>query len=220
MQSFRFSWHFISKIFAVIAILVSAQPLVSRAAARSADSTETIVMIRHGEKPPGGLGQLSCKGLNRALALPDVLIQRYGKPDYIYVPNPSVRIHDHLESYSYVRPLATVEPTAIRAGLPVNAQIGYDQIDQLRKALTQPEYAHAHILVAWEHVYLHDFAQHLLEFYGEDSSVVPPWPGSDYDTIYVFQLSEQNGKRHLSFSVEHEGLDGSLSDACPMAGSH
>jgi len=39
---------------------------------------ETIVLIRHGEKPAGGLGQLSCKGLNRSLALPSLLIGRYG----------------------------------------------------------------------------------------------------------------------------------------------
>ena len=31
---------------------------------------ETIVFMRHGEKPPEGLGQLDCQGLNRALALP------------------------------------------------------------------------------------------------------------------------------------------------------
>ena len=35
---------------------------------------ETIVCIRHGEKPLLGLGQLTCKGLNRALALPQVLL--------------------------------------------------------------------------------------------------------------------------------------------------
>jgi len=34
---------------------------------------ETIVFFRHGEKPSAGLGQLTCQGLNRALALPDVL---------------------------------------------------------------------------------------------------------------------------------------------------
>lgn len=34
----------------------------------------TIVIIRHGEKPSAGLGQLSCQGLNRALALPQVLL--------------------------------------------------------------------------------------------------------------------------------------------------
>ena len=35
---------------------------------------ETIVLLRHGEKPPTGLGQLTCKGLNRALALPSLLM--------------------------------------------------------------------------------------------------------------------------------------------------
>ena len=45
-----------------------------------AHAQETIVAIRHAEKPPTSLGQLTCKGLNRALALPKVLIPRYGKP--------------------------------------------------------------------------------------------------------------------------------------------
>ena len=41
--------------------------------ARSDDATQTLVFIRHGEKPDEGLGQLSCQGLNRALALPPVI---------------------------------------------------------------------------------------------------------------------------------------------------
>src|SRR5450631_116113 len=40
----------------------------------------TLVMFRHGEKPALGLGQLSCQGLNRALALPDVLVSQFGTP--------------------------------------------------------------------------------------------------------------------------------------------
>jgi hypothetical protein len=36
----------------------------------------TIVIVRHGEKPPAGLGQLSCQGLNRALALSQVLFEK------------------------------------------------------------------------------------------------------------------------------------------------
>ena len=218
MQSRRPGWCFLIRIFAVIAILACIQPLASGAAAIADGSTETIVMIRHGEKPRGGLGQLNCMGLNRALALPDVLIKRFGKPDYIYAPNPAARIHDRTRRYSYVRPLATIEPTAIRVGLPVNTEIGYDKIDQLQKALTQPAYANARIFVAWEHVYLHAFAQQFLASYGKDPNVVLPWPNSDYDTIYVFQLTEKNGKRQLSFNVEHEGLDGSLSDTCPEEG--
>lgn len=204
---------FFSRTFAVAAILTLLYAPASCAGQQ--DSMETIVMIRHGEKPADGMGQLTCKGLNRALALPDVLLKRFGKPDFIYAPNPSDQVHDHGGIFSYVRPLMTIEPTAIRAGLPVNAQIGYTQIQQLQTALTQPAYAQARIFVAWEHGYLHDFAQQFLKSYGDAPSVIPPWPGSDYDTIYVFQLTQHNGKPHLSFRLEHEGLNSSLSDACP-----
>ncbi len=37
-----------------------------------AHAAETVIFLRHGEKPAAGLGQLSCKGLNRALALPRI----------------------------------------------------------------------------------------------------------------------------------------------------
>jgi len=99
------------------------------------------VLLRHGEKPPGGLGQLTCKGLNRALALPSVLIGRYGKPDFIYAPNPSMQVKDGriLPTYSYVRPLATIEPTAIRLGMPVNTQIGSNRsINSRRNCCNRP----------------------------------------------------------------------------------
>jgi len=74
------------------------------------DNRETIVLVRHGEKPAAGLGQLTCKGLNRALALPALLMGRFGKPDLIYAPNPSVQVNDgnNQPTYSYVRPLATI----------------------------------------------------------------------------------------------------------------
>ena len=183
----------------------------------SGESAETIVILRHGEKPASGLGQLSCRGLNRALALPDLLIGRYGKPDAIYVPNPSDQMKDHGTLYSYVRPLATMEPTAIRAGIPVNAQIGYTQIDQLQKDLTQPAYANARVFVAWEHGYLREFAMRFLKSYGGDVSAVPPWPAADFDSIYVFQFTRHDGKPHLDFRIDHENLDGSLSDTCPGA---
>ena len=104
-----------------------------------AHAQETIVAIRHAEKPPASLGQLTCKGLNRALALPKVLIPRYGKPDRIYAPDPGTRIGrlGNL-SYSYVRPLITIEPTAIQLGMPVNALIGFKNVGQLRIELVTP----------------------------------------------------------------------------------
>ena len=46
----------------------------------------------------------------------------------------------------------TIEPTAIRCGLPVNTQFGYREIKGLEDELEKPEYQNATILIAWEHV--------------------------------------------------------------------
>ena len=192
-------------------------PIVAQAT--QADG-ETIVLVRHGEKPAAGLGQLTCKGLNRALALPSLLIGRYGKPDYIYAPNPSVQVNDHSpNNYSYVRPLATIEPTAIRLGMPVNAQIGFDQIAELQKELLQPAYAHSLIFVAWEHIKLYEFAKQMLESYGTGPVQVPDWPNSDYETIYVFHItrSGKDGAPRATLEIQKEDLGNTLKDTCPGA---
>jgi hypothetical protein len=180
---------------------------------------ETIVLIRHGEKPAAGLGQLTCKGLNRALALPSLLIGRYGKPDFIYAPNPSVQVNDgnRQPTYSYVRPLATIEPTAIRLGMPVNTQIGYDQIDELQQALLQPAYAHSLIFVAWEHIKSYEFARRMLQSYGTGPAQLPDWPNSDYETIYVFHItrSGKGGTPQATLEIQKEDLENTLKDTCP-----
>jgi hypothetical protein len=191
-----------------------------RDAARSnpgaAGGTETIVLIRHGEKPAGGLGQLSCRGLNRALALPKVLIGRFGRADAIFAPDPAVQVREHsltTTGYSYVRPLATIEPTAIALGMPVNTQIGFPDIARLQAAVTAPEYANSTIFIAWEHKYAYDFARQMLHAYRLDRAQVPFWPQDDFETMYVFRI--RNGA--MAFSVEKEGLSGSLSDTCPTS---
>jgi hypothetical protein len=187
-------------------------------AQRSNTNEEAIIMIRHGEKPPAGLGQLTCKGLNRALALPSLLIGRYGKPDFIYAPNPSVQVNDHsANGYSYVRPLATIEPTAIRLGMPVDAQIGFNRIDLLQQELLLPAYAHSLIFVAWEHIKLREFAQQMLKSYGISQVQVPDWPNSDYETIYVFHITRtgQNSTPQATLEIQQEDLTNSLSDTCP-----
>lgn len=181
-----------------------------------AGAQQTIVAIRHAEKPASSLGQLTCKGLNRALALPKVLIPRYGKPDRIYAPDPGTRIGrlGNL-SYSYVRPLMTIEPIAIQLEMPVNALIGFKNVGQLRKELLAPENANSVIYLAWEHVYLNEFAKRMLKSYGKDPSAVPDWPDDEYDRIYVFRIKDVAGRRELTFSVEYQGLNDSLSDKCP-----
>lgn len=190
--------------------------LISAIVAIPLQAQETIIAIRHGEKPPGGLGQLTCQGLNRALALPKILIGRYGKPDAIYAPDPAVEVNDHSNNlYSYVRPLITIEPTAIALGMPVNAQIGFTDIAGLQSALTAPANAHALIFVAWEHEMLNKFAQQMLKSYGVNPALVPDWPNSDYDRIYIFKIEQSGMRPQLSFKIEHEDLNGKLSTTCP-----
>jgi hypothetical protein len=63
--------------------------------------------------------------------------------------------------------------------------------------------------------YLNQFAKRLLEAYGKDPSVVPDWPDGQCDRIYIFRITDVDGKKDLTFSVEQQGLTDSLSDKCP-----
>ena|ERR1700722_645953 len=175
-------------------------------------SVETLVCIRHGEKPPGSLGQLTCRGLNRALALPNVLLKKFGAPQFVFAPNPTQKVDPG--SYYYVRPLATIEPTAIRCGLPVNTEFGYEQIKGLESELQKPPYLNATIFIAWEHGLLDDFAKNLVKDNGGNSALVPPWPGKDYDTIFVIKIFRSGPHTSVTFTIDHEGLN-NLSDNCP-----
>lgn len=178
----------------------------------SAHADTTIVIVRHGEKPAQGLGQLTCRGLNRALALAPVLLSRYGNPVAVYAPNPGLMKKDHGVPYAYVRPLATIEPLAVRAGLPVSLKWGMTDIEPLAaQVLTAPAGTH---VVAWEHHWGESLARHFLSRLGGDPSEVPRWADDDFDSIYVIRIDEgKKGARHVTFSHEREGLD-DLPDSC------
>ncbi|MDR3706743.1 MAG: hypothetical protein P4L33_00450 [Capsulimonadaceae bacterium] len=204
----------------IFVALATAFPAHAQQAAFPQSSTETIVLIRHGEKTAHELGQLSGKGLNRALALPNVLIGKFGKPDYIFAPNPSATITSKSgATYCYIRPLATIEPTAIRLGMPVNTLIGFGDIQQLQNELVKPIYANAVVFVAWEHVMEDRFAKNVMQTYAKDSSLVPDWPGSDYDSIFVIRLARSGDAVTATFTVDREGLNDKLTDADPTAGA-
>lgn len=186
---------------------------------QDARADQTIVFLRHGEKPAQGLGQLDCQGLNRALALPPVLQAKFGTPTAIYAPNPGFMATDKGIEYNYVRPLATIEPTAIRLGLPVNTSFGLWQIHQLEQALLNPANSSATIYVAWEHNLAQRAAQQLIAAVGGDVQQVPTWTDDDYDSLYVLRLKWQNGKPvSVNFKREAEGLD-HQSVECPGAPS-
>lgn len=191
---------------AVIALLLLA-------AAGAASAEETIVFFRHGEKPSGGYGQLTCQGLNRALALPAVLKGKFARPSYLYAPNPTVKISDAAGSFYYVRPLATLEPTAIQLGLSVNTGKGYNDISGLQSLLINSAKADATIFVAWEHLYLQKIVQNIMNMYG-GGGVVPAWTSGDYDSLYIVKVDYSGGTVAARFERDSEGLNGQPT-TCP-----
>lgn len=198
---------------ALLSIAAFGAPCFAHAAEPSGQ--ETIVFLRHGEKPDAGLGQLNCKGLNRSLALPAVLSGRFGRPDAIFAPNPSKQKDDSGTLYDYVRPLATIEPTAIAAGSPVDTTFGYDEIGKLQAALSLPKYRSALVFVAWEHKQIVDLVGTLLKDNGGDPHKMPPkWKGKDFDSLYIVRIDRRGAMPVASFEAEKQGLNG-VNDSCP-----
>ena len=183
--------------------------------ARSSN-VETLVFLRHGEKPKGGFGQLDCQGLNRALALPAVIAAKFGKPDAIYAPDPGARKQDGDASYYYVRPLATIEPTAIQFGLPVATPYGFSEIDALGRTLVDPANRGRLIVVAWEHHEIEALVRAIVKANGGEAADVPSWESRDFDSLYVVKLDWASTPPHATFVREQEGLDGRSAD-CPCA---
>lgn len=194
---------------ALAALILALTPGVAHAA-----TTETIVFMRHGEKPSGGYGQLTCQGLRRSLLLPDVLINRYGAAKWVYAPNPAVKIGDPAGSFYYVRPLATIEPAAIRLTRSVNTGIGYTDVSGLEGLLLRSTKAADTIYVAWEHAYLVKVVQDIMNKYG-GGYAVPAWTTGDYDSLYVVRVTWSSGViTGAHFTHDYEGLN-NLPTSCP-----
>jgi hypothetical protein len=170
-------------------------------------TTQTIVLLRHGEKPAAGLGQIDCQGLNRALALPAVLTRLFGRPAAIFAPNPATKVRDPGGVFDYVRPLATIEPTAIALGLPVDASVGFTDIDGLQQRLAEPHLHSALVFVAWEHVRIEMVVRSLLARHNGNAAAVPVWKDDDFDSIYVVRIARRGDRASSSFEHTSEGLN-------------
>lgn len=195
---------------AAVCVALALSALVIAAPATQAQdpvTTQTVVLLRHGEKPAAGLGQLDCQGLNRALALPAVLARRFGRPAAIFAPNPATKVRDPGGVFDYVRPLATIEPTAIALGLPVDASVGFTDIDGLQRRLGEPHLHDALVFVAWEHMRIEMVVRSLLARHNGDAAAVPAWRDDDFDSIYVVRIARRGNRASASFEHTHEGLD-------------
>jgi hypothetical protein len=122
-------------------------------------------------------------------------------------------VNDQAGSFYYLRPLVTIEPTAIRLGMPVNAQYGYSDITGLQSELLSSTYATATIFISREHLKLQQLVQNIMNTYG-GGAIVPAWPSGDYDNLYVVRITRNAGSITAQFEHDFEGLNG-LPTTCP-----
>lgn len=150
-----------------------------------------VVLIRHGEKPLNN-HNLSCKGQNRALQLPDVLNKKFPKLDYAFVP--SLGNGEHT---SHVRMFQTVTPLAIKNELEINSIFnGKDHVGVAKNILSKK----GTVLLVWKHSKIPVIAQNL----GVRNP--PKWSSSDFDSIWV--VSFKNGKALLE--IDKQGITPSV----------
>ena len=203
-----------------LALVAAAVPLaldVVESRAQPVNGTQTLVFLRHAEKPGEGLGQLNCQGLNRALDLATLLPERFGNADYVFAANPTREVEEGSQdqSYSYIRPLMTITPSAIRLGLPVNIDFAANDTDELAEELLSDKYRNATVYTAWSHGYLPELINAVAgKALGEEHVITEDWSGDDFDSLYVLTLTWHDGKASLRSRSGRQGLnDGAHS--CP-----
>ncbi|WP_268796513.1 hypothetical protein [Pseudomonas huanghezhanensis] len=185
--------------------------------AEAKNGTQTLVFLRHAEKPEMGLGQLNCQGLNRAIDLSTLLPKEFGNANFIFAANPSRHVEegegDH--SYSYLRPLMTVGPSAIKLGLPVNIDFAANDTSDLADEFMRDKYHDATIYTAWSHGYLPELINKVAEeASGQKLKLLDDWVGDDFDSVLVLTLKWVNGKASLQYENYKQNLnDGAV--ACP-----
>lgn len=202
---------------ALAAILVPLSLDVVESHDQPADGTQTLVFLRHAEKPGEGLGQLNCQGLNRALDLATLLPERFGDADYVFAANPSRHVEEGSQDlrYSYIRPLMTITPSAIRLGLPVNIDFGANDYDELADELLSDKYRNATVYTAWSHGYLPDLINAVAgKALGDERVITQDWNNDDFDTLYVLTLTWHDGEASLLSRNVRQGLDGGKK-TCP-----
>lgn len=144
-----------------------------------------VIIIRHGEKPDQG-DNLSCQGFNRSLQLPNVLNQKFGIPNYIFVPSINTG-----KKTSTARMYQTIVPFAVKYNLNINTKYDVNDTKDLAQDVLQRD---GTVLLVWEHKHI----DNILRALGVNNS--DKWPDDDFDSIWIINF--QNGSAVLTKDKE------------------
>lgn len=175
--------------FKLIAILILLFALQSFTQSNFTGSDNLkVVFLRHGEKPEKG-GNLTCKGLNRSLMLPEVIYSKFGIPNYIYVPKMDEDI-----TTKHARMFETVIPLAVKYNLAITSKYEEQDSSEIAEDIKQKK---GIVLVVWEHKAMSGIVHSL--------GIANPlkWTDDDYNSIWI--VTFKDGK--VVLTTDKEGLN-------------
>ena len=147
-----------------------------------------LIIIRHGEKPVVG-DNLSPLGLKRALLLPAVLHNKFGVPDFVYVPALAMDTHT-----SHARMFQTVTPFAVQYNLTINSKFDQKNVDGVTADVLSKN---GTVLLVWEHHLINDIVAKL------GIKNAPIWDDDDFDSIWI--ITEANTGKPI-LTIDHQNL--------------
>jgi hypothetical protein len=156
---------------------------------------DSVILIRHGEKPATG-DNLNCKGLNRAAALPGVLRSKFRLPTHIYVP--TVKTGSDTRD---ARMFQTITPFAVQYNLSINTKHDVTDTKGVANGVIGKK---GTVLIVWEHDNIDNIARAL------GVKDAPKWKGDDFDSIWIILNA---GTKSAKLVIGSEGLNG-VSGSC------
>lgn len=197
MRTFNFSKIAIIAVISFLSLHAFAVEPVkkeSRAAVASAVSCpNTVMIIRHGEKPISG-ANLTQIGWTRAYALPGVFNDSR-KPSFVAAAQDSSD-----------RPIQTCTPIALSVGQGApwsGFAVGQEQA-MAQYILTNPNHdpkiANGTVLICWEH-------DHIPALVSDFGGSLGKWPKYDFDTIVTLKFAVKNNVcTYQGMSISNEDL--------------
>ena len=165
--------------------------------ARNYLANNTVLIIRHSEKPDTGSG-LNAQGEARAR-----LYEKYFQP--FQEEGLSVQVdslYAGADSKNSMRPRLTLEPLSKSSGMPLHANIGTKDSEQLVQQLKSESHGQ-HPLIAWRHGEIPT----LLRAFGASPEKLLPngqWPDEIFDWVIVLNIGPDG--QLTSAKRIHQGL--------------
>ena len=180
----------------VLPVCSTGSVAVAQAFGASNLAGNTVLIVRHAEKPEVGKG-LTAEGEARARAY-----VRYFEPfDEAGVTVKVDALYAGADSENSIRPRLTLEPLSKATGLKLDTSVGTKEPQELVKLLRTTPHG-SHPLVAWRHGQI----PALLTAFGASSTLIPggKWPDEVYDWVIVLTFDRDG--RLATQTLVHESL--------------